>query len=68
MIFLSWSSDADDQLGSGAPSQNEVLDISRRWLVDDNSDVELHELYIESEIGEALFILGKQQIVGGGSR
>lgn len=57
--------DAVDRLEPGDSSHDEVSAMSRHWLIGDNSDVELRELYVESEIGEAFFILGKQQIVWG---
>jgi len=57
--------DAEDRLEPGNPSQDEVSGMSRRWLTGDHSDMELRELYVESEAGEVLFILGKQQIVWG---
>jgi hypothetical protein len=57
--------DAFDVLEPGAPTQHERSVLSRRWLVGDRADLELRELYVEGEIGRALFTLGKQQIVWG---
>ncbi|HET6304510.1 MAG TPA: DUF1302 family protein [Myxococcota bacterium] len=57
--------DAFDELEPGAPTQHERSVISRRALVGDRVDLELRELYVEGEVGRALFTLGKQQIVWG---
>jgi hypothetical protein len=57
--------DAFDELEPGAPTQHERSVLSRRALVGDRADLELRELYVEGELGRALFTLGKQQIVWG---
>ena len=57
--------DGEDKLEPGKPSQNEVSDVSRRWLVSDHVDLELREFYLETEVGQTYFTLGKQQIVWG---
>lgn len=57
--------DSEDKLEPGDPSQDEVSDISRRWLIGDHAGLELREFYYETDIGQTSLTLGKQQIVWG---
>jgi len=57
--------DIEDRLEPGDPSQDEVSELSRRGLIGNDVDVELREFYLETEIGQSYFTLGKQQIVWG---
>lgn len=57
--------DIEDKLAPGQPSQDAVSQISRSWLINDHTDLELREFYYETELGHIFWTLGKQQIVWG---
>lgn len=57
--------DLVDELEPGQPSQRNRSEFSKRWLVNDDIDIELRELFVDTEIGAAFVRIGKQQVVWG---
>ncbi len=58
-------SDFADNLEPGRPSNDFRSAASSRWTIDDYTDVELRELFLDFDVGEVLVRLGKQQVVWG---
>ncbi len=58
-------SDFADNLEPGQPSDDFRSAASSRWTIGDYTDVELRELFVNFDVGEALVRLGKQQVVWG---
>jgi len=65
--MLRFESDASDRLEPGRPDPNNRSHATRRWLIDDDSLVELEELYVDARASDWSLRLGKQQIVWGTS-
>lgn len=57
--------DVADKLTPGQPSQDEISRESKRAYIGDHGEAELRELYLQGDIGPAMFTAGKQQIVWG---
>jgi len=57
--------DAFEKLGFGDPSQPTLSIFTERYIENDRLELELRELYLDGNIGDILFRLGKQQIVWG---
>lgn len=58
-------SDIGDRAEPGQPEERNRSEFSKRWFVGDDSDIELRELYIDTEIGRTFLRIGKQQVVWG---
>jgi hypothetical protein len=59
--------DARDELEPGRPTPREVSHLSRRALVGDRTDLDLRELYVETQVRGTYLTIGKQQVVWGKS-
>jgi len=57
--------DTRDRLEPGSPAQDTTDLISRRWLPNNDVDLELREFYLDAPIEIAHLRIGKQQIVWG---
>jgi hypothetical protein len=58
-------SDIGDRAEPGQPAERNRAALSKRWFVGDDSDIELRELYVDTEIGSTFLRVGKQQVVWG---
>ncbi len=58
-------SDFADNLEPDQPSNDFRSAASSRWTIGEDTDVELRELFVDFDVGEALVRLGKQQVVWG---
>lgn len=59
--------EAKDRIEPSKPKQDSSSDINRRWLINDNTELELREFYIDGYVGSVFYRLGKQQTVWGQS-
>lgn len=59
--------EAKDRLEPSKPKEDSSSDINRRWLINDNTELELREFYIDGYVDSVFYRLGKQQTVWGQS-
>jgi len=59
--------DSRDQTEPGRPQDLTTDRFSRRWLPNDDTEVELREFFADFQVGKSFVRLGKQQIVWGQS-
>jgi hypothetical protein len=59
--------EAKDRLEPSKPKEDSSSEINRRWLINDNTDLELREFYIDGYVDSVFYRLGKQQTVWGQS-
>ncbi|MCH7908777.1 MAG: hypothetical protein IIB38_04085 [Candidatus Hydrogenedentes bacterium] len=57
--------DGLDRLEPGSPSHPALSETSRHAHIGDRVELELRELYIETELGDTYLTIGKQQVVWG---
>ena len=59
--------EAKDRLEPSKPKEDSSSEINRRWLINDNTELELREFYIDGYVDSVFYRLGKQQTVWGQS-
>jgi hypothetical protein len=57
--------DREDRLEPGRPTQEERSSFNWRWIISEDLDAELRELYVDGYVGPAFLRIGKQQTVWG---